>query len=71
MKASINFGLCLFMIFNLINMDVTLGHFQKNTNKIGPVGEVGKVGPKKVLKGSLSLVVVFVEVKLKIMKEIM
>ena len=34
------------MIFNLINMDVTLGHFQKNTNKIGPVGEVGKVGPK-------------------------
>ena len=22
------------MVFNLINMDVTLGHFQKNTNKI-------------------------------------
>lgn len=34
------------MVFNLINMDVTLGHFQKNTNKIGPNGEVGKVGPK-------------------------
>ena len=25
------------MVFNLINMDVTLGHYQKNTNKIGPM----------------------------------
>ena len=34
------------MVFNLINMDVTLGHYQKNTNKIGPKGVVGKIGPK-------------------------
>ena len=36
MKASIAWFM-LAMIFNLINMDITLGHFQKNTNKIGPV----------------------------------
>ena len=36
----------IIMAVNLINMDVTLGHYLRNTNKIGPSGEVGSRGPK-------------------------
>ena len=36
----------IIMSVNLINMDVTLGHYLKNRNKLGPKGETGIRGPK-------------------------
>ena len=32
----------IIMALNLINMDVTLGHYMRNRNKIGPKGEEGR-----------------------------
>ena len=34
------------MVANLVNMIVTLNHFEKNSNKIGPKGPKGRIGPK-------------------------
>jgi hypothetical protein len=34
------------MTMNLINMDVTLGHYSKNKHKLGPKGVEGSKGPK-------------------------
>ena len=34
------------MVANLVNMIVTLNHFEKNSNKIGPKGPKGQIGRK-------------------------
>ena len=34
------------MVANLVNMIVTLNHYEKNSNKIGPKGPKGQIGRK-------------------------